>query len=358
MKRNLSERIILLFILLFVSFCAFADQATTIVSSPAATVNLIRNHAITNSDLDQEVQNYADNGINMSREQVLDIMINDEVFLQGAARDGISVSDMQLDQQIQAIRTEVNRSFPTPLTDEQFEAIIAQQTGISYADYREALRNQMLIQLYVMQEKGEEIRNANITPSTKDIEDFYRKNRQNFYSPESVKLAHIYIPFVTASDSVTEEDAASQNAANAELMIDVAARIKSGEISFEKAVQDYSQDDGSKNIGGDIGWLRIDNEQARQGFGDDFFYAVMAMQPGDVSPMLESNVGYHIVKVSVHTEGKLLGIDDYLNPESTVTVREYISNVLSSQNQQTAFQQALDELITELRGQARIRVYV
>ena len=81
------------------------------------------------------------------------------------------------------------------------------------------------------------------------------------------------------------------------------------------------------------------------------------MQPGQVSPMLESNVGYHIVKVTVHTDGNLLSIDDTLNPETTVTVREYIRNILQSQKQQEAVQKALDEIIVDLRSQARIRTY-
>ena len=78
-----------------------ANGSTTIISSPAATVNLIRNHAITNEEVDREVENYRRAGMNLSRVQVLDILINDEVFLQGAERDGVVVNDMQVQQQLE-----------------------------------------------------------------------------------------------------------------------------------------------------------------------------------------------------------------------------------------------------------------
>ncbi len=331
-----------------------ANGSTTIISSPAATVNLIRNHAITNEEVDREVENYRRAGMNLSRVQVLDIMINDEVFLQGAERDGVVVNDMQVQQQLDAIKAEANRNLPTPLTDEQFQSLIQQQTGVTFDEYKNALKEQMLVQMYLMTQKGDELQNIDLTVTDSEIMDFYRKNRQNFYSPESVKLAHIFIPHSTEEDESARVSADEENAA---LLIDVANKIKAGEMTFEEAVPKYSQDDGSKNIAGDIGWLRIDNDQARAGFGDEFFNQVMAMQPGQVSPMLESNVGYHIVKVTVHTDGNLLSIDDTLNPETTVTVREYIRNILQSQKQQEAVQKALDEIIVDLRNQARIRTY-
>ena len=95
---------------------------------------------------------------------------------------------------------------------------------------------------------------------------------------------------------------------------------------------------------------------ARQGWGDDFCNTVLSMKPGEISGVLESNTGYHIVKVSVHNDGRILSLDDAISPEDTATVRDYITQVLMVRNQQAALNQALQEIIQSLRSEAQINV--
>ena len=170
---------------------------------------------------------------------------------------------------------------------------------------------------------------------------------QAFFQAENVKLAHIYIP-KTAD--------AEENAASLKTLEEASAAISSGATTFEQAVLDYSQDTSSRNIGGDIGWLTADNTVARQGWGDAFCDEVLSMQPGQISGVLESNTGYHIVKVSVHNYGKILGINDPVSPEDTTTVHDYIRQVLYMRNQQAVMNSALQSLLQELRSQAQIRI--
>ena len=84
---------------------------------------------------------------------------------------------------------------------------------------------------------------------------------------------------------------------------------------------------------------------------------VVAMKPGEVSSMIESNLGYHIVKVSVHNDGKILGLDDTVSPEDTLTVREYIRQALAQQEANAIMTSALNALIEELKSEARVRIY-
>ena len=108
--------------------------------------------------------------------------------------------------------------------------------------------------------------------------------------------------------------------------------------------------------GGEIGWLAYNDAGARQGFGDAFCDAVLAMQPGQVSDVLESNVGYHIVKVSVHNPAKILTLDDNIAPDQNVTVRQFISQLLTERQMQVASSQALQDMVEELRSEARINI--
>ena len=325
-------------------------SAATLVAPPVATVNLIRNTAISQAELDQQYQNYVDAGVqDITKDQVLDIMINDEVFLQGAERDGIKVSDGEVKQYMDALKAQFSQMAGQQLTDVQFANLVMQQTGMTLDQYKEAIREQMIVNKYLSAKKGAEIQRNVKIPTDQDILNFYRINQQSFYSPENVKLSHVFI-------EKTGDEAKDQE--SAQLLIDVAQQIKQGEITFEQAVQLYTTDLDSKKVGGDIGWLTIDNKVARQGFGDDFTNTVLNMGTGEISGMIESNVGYHIVKVTVHNPGKILGLNERINPEDPTTVRDYIYNGLLTQNQNIAMQNALNDLINELRASAKIKKYI
>ncbi|MBP5163750.1 MAG: peptidylprolyl isomerase, partial [Spirochaetales bacterium] len=70
---------------------------------------------------------------------------------------------------------------------------------------------------------------------------------------------------------------------------------------------------------------------------------------------IESNAGYHIVKVAIHNDTKILGIDDKTSPTSDVTVRDYIANGIYESKMNTVFQQAYLSLISDLKNSASIR---
>jgi len=162
-----------------------------------------------------------------------------------------------------------------------------------------------------------------------------------------VKLSHIFIPY--SSDS-------SVNTANKTLLADVANKIKNGTLSFEKAVVEYSQDAPSKSKGGDIGWLTMDNEEARLGLGDSFFEAAFSLDVGETGGLVESNTGYHILKVLVYSEPKILALDDVISPNNPITIRTYITNELKVAKQQELYVKAVNSLVEDLRKSATVRI--
>ena len=89
--------------------------------------------------------------------------------------------------------------------------------------------------------------------------------------------------------------------------------------------------------------------------GDNFVDKVFALEAGEVSGVIESTQGYHIVKVSVHNPTKLLGIDDQITPTDTTTVRQYLTDYLTNQNANELFQQAYISVINDLKGEAQIK---
>ena len=313
-------------------------------NNAAATVNLIRNTVITNADLASQMQTLG--ATEDQALQVLNIMINDEVFLQGAERAGITVNDTQRDalysQQKRAYEQQVGQS----LTDQQFEQIVNQSYG-SVDAYKEALGNQYILQTYLMQERGDQLQSGNYAPTTREVENFYRRNATGFTQAENVRFSQIYMQ--KTGDSATDAEKIAT-------MTQVASDIQNGVITFEAAVNQYTEDEASKAEGGLMGWLASDNTVVRQTWGDAFVDTVLSLPLGATSDVIESNTGYHIVRVSVHNDARLLGIDDRIQPDVDYTVRDYITEYLTNANMQTAMNEQLNSMVESLRSEARIRV--
>ena len=244
------------------------------------------------------------------------------------------------------IKRQLREASPERLTDEQFEQMVVQAYG-SVDSYKETIKNQYILQAYLMQEKGEELNNGNYAPASSDVETFYRRNATNFTQAENVKFAQIYM---------AKTGDASADSQKLSTMQRVASDIQSGKMTFEAAVNQYTEDEASKADGGVMGWLSSDNTVVRQLWGDDFVDTVLSLPLGATSDVIESLTGYHIVKVTVHNDARLLGLDDRIQPDVAYTVRDYITEYLAQVNMQSAMNQALNDMVETLRSEARIRV--
>jgi len=319
-------------------------------SSPAATVNLIRNKVITVDELEKRAKELgatADQTL-----EVLNVMINDEVFMQGAERDGIKVSAAELDGIYSQYRSTIESQIGRSLTPEEYEEFAKQQSG-SVENFKEQLKEQYIVQAYLMQVKGDELNGGNYMPTDAQIKNFYRAHQTDFVQPENVRFAHIVKAKSESTDAAVAE---KENKASKETMESVKKRIDSGEITFEQAVQDYTDDEESKATAGEKGWLTSDNTGVREGWGDEFVDTVLGLQVGKVSDVIESKIGYHIVRIGLHNDAKLLTINDRLDPSQSTTVYDYIQAGLAQQNANQAMSDALNEMISDLRSQARIRI--
>lgn len=336
---KLNKFILTILVLVLIGNTAFA----AVINQPAATVNLIRNKVITYQDLNDAIASQqADSS---SALQILDVLINNEVFLQGAERDGVKVTDSQLNQLVAQQKTYIEQQAGQTFTQDEFNNQVIAAYG-SLDNYKQVIKEQYILQTYLVQEKGAELENIPV-PTDAEINTFFRKNKTQFAQAENVKLAHVYLE---------KTGDASKDAAKKAQLETVYNDIKSGKITFEAAVTKYSEDNDSKSVGGEIGWLTTDNTVAYEGWGDTFCDAVIELPVGQVSTVLESKTGYHIVRNSVHNDAKLLALTDRISPESTATVYDYIKSGLYSQNQQTKMAELLNVMVADLRSQAKIRI--
>ncbi|MBR6085427.1 MAG: peptidylprolyl isomerase [Spirochaetales bacterium] len=322
----------------------FALPAFSAISTPLVRVHLTKTVVITQEQVDEKFELYKQSyGDSITKDDVLEAMISDEILSQAMERDSYVLSDDQKDELLASQKENIESQLGRKLTDEQFAYVLQSQAGTDIATYREYIAEQYLVQAYVTNKKADMFTEEKLAPSDAEIEAFYKKNKSSFISPENVKLSHIYFKF---ND---DKNAAYKKAS------DVLTQIKNGKITFEKAVSQYSEDEDSISSAGDIGWLSMEDNDTLAYMGENFFNEVFKLDAGDISGIIESNAGYHIVKVSVHNDTRILGLNDKISPTDTVTVYDYIRSYLANQNLNTAYQDAFKALIAELSASASIK---
>lgn len=121
-------------------------------------------------------------------------------------------------------------------------------------------------------------------PSEEELRDFYDANQSQFSVPEERQASHILIQLKEGAD----EAAVTAARKKAE---DLEARIKAGE-SFEKLAKENSDDPGSAELGGDLGYF------GRGIMEPDFEEAAFSLKKGEVSEPVLTSFGYHIIKVT------------------------------------------------------------
>lgn len=131
-------------------------------------------------------------------------------------------------------------------------------------------------------------------------------------------------------DSDATDDEKAEVKAKAEEILE---KINSGEMSFEDAVSEYSEDTGSKDDKGDVGWDKLTS------FVDEYQTALSKLSKGEVSGVVESSYGYHIIKCTnyFHVDDKVTSID-----EVPKKIRSYIKNILETQEKSAAYDEWLE----------------
>jgi peptidyl-prolyl cis-trans isomerase SurA len=334
-------------ILVILTIAASATFAA--VATPAATVNLTKTTIISTAQLDSAVKSYESQGVtNVSALQVLQSMIGQELILQGAARDGVTLTEDQKDSLLASQKASLEQQIGQTMTDEQFQQVLSEQLGMTVSEYRDSIAQQYVIQSYVVSKKQNMFSAEALTPTDKEINTFYRKNASQFVNPEAVKISVILM---------NKTDDAQKNAEILAKLQGVLAQVKNGSITFEKAVSLYSEDTASKSKGGEVGWLTIDNTEYQNLFGEAFFNEAFDLDDGEITPeVIDSNIGYVILKVLQHTSFKVLSLTDPLSPTESATVTDYIVYLLQQQKASEVFNQASALVIDELTKEARINI--
>ncbi len=213
------------------------------------------------------------------RRALLDALIANQVVLQAAARDTLlEVDEDRVEQVLQQRLEQVEEGFGGRVAMERALEV----EGLSMQTYREIVRaetsQRMLIELYVARYGGERA----VEVSEREVLDFFEAQRVALQQrPATVTFKQIILS-VQPSDSTRDE-----TRARAEELL---GRARGGEDFAQLAVE-HSQDPGSAQAGGDLGWFR------RGLMVSEFDDAAFSLLEGGISEVVETDFGYHIILV-------------------------------------------------------------
>jgi hypothetical protein len=322
----------------------FAQQANL---QPAAVVNLTRSEPISVGQLREEVarmETALGQSLNaQQRREVLDAMINERLVLQAAERDRVTVTDNELNNNINQLKTQMVQAIGRQPTDAEFAAAVKSQTGLDMPAFREQSRRQLIQQNYLLSQKRS-IMESITAPTEAEISSTFELHRTQFIRPETVRISAIMVPFGQDAASRTRareqiDGFAQEIGTSASKFAEVAARSKTANSGFQ---------------GGDFGFMPRSPE-AVQRFGQAFVNAAFALRSGGISGVIEglAGSGFWLLNVTETLAMKNLELDDIVQPGTNVTVRAYIGNMMMQEKQMDAFARAVDELHTELRDGGR-----
>ena len=178
-------------------------------------------------------------------------------------------------------------------------------------------------------------RELNVTSTDAEAKQFYDEHPAEFEQPEMVHARHILLMTV---DPVTRAPlTADQQKAKQKQMDDLLKRIRGG-ADFTALAKQYSEDSSAKETGGEITFARSDSR-----IPPEFEAAAFSLTNNQVSDVVTSALGYHVIKLLDKTPAKKLTLADKV-PSSDVTIASRVKEMLTQQKAEKLAPAYLDKL--------------
>lgn len=220
--------------------------------------------------------------LNQLAHEVLNQLIDEEVLVQKAEELKVEVPDNELNATIDKQMREIRARFSS---DAEFRAELAKAGLGTPEEYRRFLLEQMKrteLQQRAMQKLRGEGKIPPVNVSEAQVEEAFNRSRATLpRRPATVTFRQIIV------SPTPRESAKAVARARAESLL---AELRGG-ADFERVAKRESADSASRDQGGDLGWAR------RGAMVPEFERWMFGLRPGDLSPVVETAHGYHIIRV-------------------------------------------------------------
>jgi peptidyl-prolyl cis-trans isomerase C len=279
-----------------------ARQGTPIMTNGDDVVATVNGKDISRSDFEQLIgyvqMQYQQQGMQVQGPQleqlkmaVLESLIDDELLYQIALEAGYSPTEQEVKEKLDLTKQQVGN-------EESYTQLLSQQ-GLTEDDLKQEIRKGLVREKFEMDRfmSGIEVKDA-------DVKSFYEENTGEFTQPFQFRTSHVLLQ--------VEEDASEEDREAAQAKIESALqRIEDGE-EFSEVAREVSDCPSSKN-GGDL------NYNGKGSFVPEFEEVALELEIGEISDVVETQFGYHIIKLTDLKEEQVVPlqqvrgqIEDYL----------------------------------------------
>ena len=207
------------------------------------------------------------------KEMILDQMIYTEVIYEAAKKENLLPTEEEVNKSIE--------EFNTSIKDNDAYKKQLKELGIDDNFLKYQFERNLASDNY------KEKFNKDNSVTNDEIKKYYDENKDDFYI-DQVEASHILIKTIDDEDKKLSDEKKAEAKKKAE---EVLAKAKAGE-DFSELAKEYSQDTVSAKNGGDLGFFKK-GEMVKP-----FEEAAFSMKVGEISDLVESDFGYHIIKVT------------------------------------------------------------
>ncbi len=216
------------------------------------------------------------------RSEVLDQLIGRELIYQASKKSGVKVDTAKVEQELAAIK----QRFPD---QKKFEEALGKM-NLSEEKLRNQITERSMIRSFIEKEIV-----SKIEVTDEEAKSFYEKNPNYFKRPEEVHAQHILIKSSEGDDDTKKSESRKE-------LMEIKKRADAGE-DFSELAKAHSQGPSATN-GGDLGYF------SKGKMVPPFEKAAFALEPNEMSDIVETRFGYHLIKVLDRREASTVSFDE------------------------------------------------
>jgi peptidyl-prolyl cis-trans isomerase D len=243
--------------------------------------------------------------------------------LQSALTDWVTISDAEVTAEFKRRNEKVKLAYVSFPADKFREGVTATDAEIAaqYDQHKDEYRipDKRKVRYALVDMQGMRDRT---TISPQDVQRYYEDNEQQYSTPEQVRASHILLKTEGKDDAAVKKQAE-----------DLLAKVKAGGDFAELATK-FSEDEGSAKKGGDLDFF------GKGQMVPEFEKTAFALQPGQISDLVKTQYGYHIIKVTDKKAAAKRSLEE---------VRAQIEDQLKWERAQTQAQRLADDVGPKLK---------
>jgi peptidyl-prolyl cis-trans isomerase D len=174
---------------------------------------------------------------------------------------------------------------------------------------------------------------AGVQVTHDDLQAYYNQHRDQYRVPEQVEVSHIWIKMpLPGADGKIDEKGVTEAQHRAD---DLLKQLQNG-AKFEDLAKKYSEDSGSSNVGGSLGWI------GKSQMGAEFEKAASSLPKGKISGVVKTLDGFHIIRVDDRQDARMKTLEE---------VKGEIEPILKQQKAQDIAQKEAADLLQQAKTQ-------